>query len=98
MIRINDDYFVIVEDNNYALCIDYHTTKKSKDGSTTPSFKKIGFYNGLDGAIKRCAEETSRERLKDVDVTLTEACEIIRNCYKEFGDILKSSIPTKVDY
>lgn len=97
MIRINDDYFVDVDENNYVLCYDYHTVKKAKDGSEAPSFKKIGYFSNLATAFKRCAEEITRGRLKDIDVNLQEACQIVRDCYKEIDDLLRESLQCEVD-
>ncbi len=88
MIRVNDDWVIDVDDHNYVLKKDLHKTVKSKDGKRMiPAYKTIGYFSSPASAIDRLGEEIIRDKLKEADRTLAEACRAIRECTDEWREL-----------
>lgn len=85
MIRINDDWVIDVDDHNYVLKKDLHKTVKAKDGKTmAPAYAVKSYHPSLRRALERLREEIIRDRLKEPDRSLAEACRTIRECTDEW--------------
>ena len=90
MIRINDDWVIDVDAYNYILKRDLHRMEKSRDKKTmVPAYTTIGYYGSLRKALERLREEIIRERLRDGLRTLTEALQTIRECNKEWSELIE---------
>ena len=93
MIRINDDWIVDVDDNNYILKKDLHCVRirKNKDGTFTEGngYSTIGYFSTLDKALDRLGEEMVRNGLKDASHTLETAVQTIRECRNEWRKLTK---------
>lgn len=75
MVRIYNDYVVLVDMLSYTAAID--TGKDGKDGRRI--YKNIGYYGTLRDAVRGIARYDVKKNLKDADVTLIEACAILNN-------------------
>lgn len=85
MIRVNDNYVVLVDTLSYKACVDTHrVTKKGK-----PVYNTIGYYSNLESALFAIVENMNAKKLEDGVHTLTEAIEIIKANNKILGDMLK---------
>ena len=91
MIRINSEWGIAVDENNYSP-VRLGVSKKGEDTS-----RRIGYYVTLQGAIGRVAEEMSREELMKTDMSLTEAVEVIKNCYSELAVALAVTKPGSIE-
>lgn len=91
MIRINDNWGIAVDENNYSP-VRLRTTKKGEDAS-----RRIGYYVTLQGAIGRVAEEMSREELMRTDMSLSEAVEVIKKSYGELAMALAVTSPGSIE-
>lgn len=89
MIRVYKDYVVLIDTYGYTAAIDTGKDTKSKDGKITRVYKNIGYYSQLRAAIKGIAEYDTKRTLQDTDVTLLEACEIVKNINNELEKILE---------
>lgn len=86
MIRVNDNYVVLVDTLSYKACVDTHrVTKKGK-----PVYNTIGYYSNLEQALLGIVEDMNAKELSDGVHTLTEAIEIIKANNKIYDDMLKS--------
>lgn len=85
MVRVNDDYVVIVDALNYTSCRDCHKTDKKGN----PLYKIIGYHSNLEQAVKRVVEDMKARALEADTYSLQEALEIIRQSNKAFTDMLK---------
>ena len=88
MIRVNDDWVIEVEPLCYTLKKDLHKTVKAKDGKTmVPAYAVKSYHPSLRRALERLHEEIIRDRLKEADRTLAEACRAIRECTDEWREL-----------
>lgn len=86
MIRVNDNYVVLVDTLSYKACVDTHrVTKKGK-----PVYNTIGYYSNLKQALLGIVEDMNAKALSDGVHTLVEAIEIIKANNKIYDDMLKS--------
>lgn len=91
MIRINDTWGIVIDENSYSP-VRIGTTKKGE-----PRHSRMGYYNTLQGAIGRVAEEMSRDELKSRDMSLNEAVEVIKACYAELATALAVTKPGSIE-
>jgi len=89
MIRIDDDWVIDVDENNYILKKDLHSEKKRKDGTVEHNWKVIGYYSSPDKALKRFGEEIIRNRLRGAEMGLPEAVRAIRESMKEWSQMVE---------
>lgn len=92
MVRINDDYLVSVDEGNYTLCLDNHRTRNVK-GVEVPVLKVIGYYSSLSAALKAYSSIKISDELSNGEFSISEACDIIKGCYKEMCDLMSSEMP-----
>lgn len=85
MIRVNDDYVILVDTLNYALCRDAH--KEDKKGN--PVYKSIGYYPSLELALKGIIKDMNARALEEGTHSLQEAVEIIKHSNDVFTDMLR---------
>lgn len=82
MIRVNEDWVIMVDSLNYMPCKDLHRTKtvKQKDGTfvdVDEYSNPIGFFSTLSGALKGIMQYEFRTKVQDVDIDIKEAIKII---------------------
>lgn len=74
-----------VDDHNYVLKKDLHRTELSRDKKTmVPVYATKSYHPSLRRALERLREEIIRDRLKEPDRSLAEACRTIRECTDEW--------------
>lgn len=88
MIRINDDYVVIVDQYNYTLSRDLHKT--DKDGQ--PTYRRVSYHTDLSGALKAFRREYVRLRLKDGCMSLSQAVNTILASNAKVAQIIEDSV------
>lgn len=88
MIRLIDDYGVLVDAYNYSLVTDTGETRTNKKGEETPVYRHHGHYGSLSQAIKACRRKYIRDRLQDGCTSLVEAEHTILEADKRFEDLL----------
>lgn len=74
MIRVNNDYFIIVNPYNYILCHDKHETDKKGNAV----YSVVGYYNNFELAVQRVVADMNMRVLTEGTYSLQEAVEIIQ--------------------
>lgn len=87
MIRINEDYVILVDKDNYTLAKDRHKTGKNGN------YKTLGFYMSLVSALEAFAEYSDRNVLSNGCMSLTEACTAIKKNHDELTETIKKAFP-----
>lgn len=84
MIRVNEDWVIMVDSLNYMPCKDMHRKRKEKckDGTyaeVDDYSNPIGYYSTLSAAITGIMQYNFRKSVQFDDVDLKEALKIIEN-------------------
>jgi len=85
IVRVNDDYLIVVDSMDYTLCKDRHKT--DKEGK--PVYKTLGYYTSLESALNALGKEFIKERLEGAEMGLKEAVSTIREANRELSDIIR---------
>lgn len=88
MIRIKDDYVILVNNAEYTAAIDKHKTDKKG----YPIYKELGYYSTFNSALKGIYEYMIRIGLQEKDYTLSEAIEYLTKMNNE----MKKTIDRRV--
>lgn len=88
MIRIDEDYIIKVDENNYTACRDLHRTRVDKAGNESMGVDIIGYYSNLKQACKGILEYKVRKSFMAEEHTLETAISTLNSIYKEFDTIL----------
>ena len=94
MIRVNDDWVIMVDTLYYMPAKDLHRKKqvKQKDGTytTEPDYKTgYGYYTSLKGAIRRIAQEEYKKALTGQETALNDAIILMDETVTRFERILE---------
>jgi hypothetical protein len=94
MIRVNDDWVIMVDPLNYMPAKDMHRKKqvKQKDGTytTEPDYKTgYGYYTSLKGAVRRIAQEEYKKALTGQETALNDAIILMDETVTRFERILE---------
>lgn len=87
MIRVNDDYVILVDEMNYAPARDRHRTVMSK-GKERAVYDIIGYTSTLERAVKMILDRTTAETLADGEISLADAVKEIREINSQFEEML----------
>ena len=87
MIRVNDDYVILVDEMNYAPARDRHRTVMSK-GKERAVYDIIGYTSTLERAVKMILDRTTAETLADGEIRLADAIKEIRSINSQFEEML----------
>lgn len=90
MIRIDDDYVILVDDNNYTPCVDLHKVQIDKNGSEINRYIYIGYCSTLEKALELLVEYKVRKSLSDNEVSLLQAISILREEHKKFKEYVEN--------
>lgn len=95
MIRLSDDYFITVDEQNYGLCKDYQ--RLDKNGY--PVYKPLGYFGSLKELLNYWTEYSVRKELSSKgEITLSDAVEIIKSCLEECRKTIENAIPDISEY
>lgn len=86
MIRVYDNYVVLVNELDYVVAID--TGKKDKKGKII--YNRLGYYGTLKSAVEGIAKHNTMKELKTGDRTLKEACKVLNDINERLENILKN--------
>ena len=89
MIRLNNDYFIDVDDMNYTLKRDTHKTYTDKNGKEINSVEVISYFSSLNNAIIGARNYFIGKSLQDGEYSLKEAVNRVEEVNKHFEDMLK---------
>ena len=90
MIRLSDNYFISVDEQNYALCWDYQ--RPDKKGNAT--YRPLGYFGSLKELLNYWTEYSVRKELSNTgEITLSDAVEIIKSCLEECRNVIESAVP-----
>ena len=99
MIRINEDWVILIDEYNYKLAKDLHKkVKKQNSNGPTDAFEIEGYYGGVSAALTALADKLVKDELKVGDRGLNEACTAIQRVYTELVETIKEAIPSKIVY
>ena len=82
MIRVNEDWVIMVDSLNYMPCKDLHRKKKEKckDGTYTEVDdygNPIGYFSTLSSALSAIMQKNFRDAVKDDEISLKDALKIV---------------------
>lgn len=92
MIRIDKDYFINVDANNYIPSVDLHRKKKDKKGNLVDDYIVIGYFNTLSEAVKGCLEYQAKKYLSENDMSLESAVRALHGISVRFESILEEAM------
>lgn len=87
MIKLFDDWVIVVNDKDYALAR-YKGTRVDKHGKETPNVAVYGYFGTISGALQVLSQELVRQGLKGRDTTLAEAVRVIRESNDKVCNLL----------
>lgn len=90
MIRIDNDYVIDIDANNYIPCVDLHKKVNNGKGKMIDGYMTIGFYNSLEGALQGLLDYKVKKSLSDGEKSLETAVGTLRGIYKEFEELVKT--------
>ena len=85
MIRVNDDYVILVDPLNYTPCRDPHSVDKKGN----PVYKSIGYYSTLEQALRGVVDDMNSRAFEQNTYSLKEALEVIKQSNKVFTDLMR---------
>ena len=85
MIKLNHNFVVDSNKNNYILMLDKH----KEDSNKKPVYETLGYYSTLEGAIYGAKSIFTRIRLGSEVFNLEQALEEIRKIHREWVDMLE---------
>lgn len=88
MVRIKDDYVILVSETEYTAAIDKH--KIDKKGY--PVYKELGYYSTFNGALKGLYSYMVRRGLSEQDLSLAEAIEYVTKMNNEMKKLIDEKI------
>lgn len=99
MIKINDVWFISVDQYNYALQ-KKGSKKKDKDGAVVVNengepeyvYVSYGYYTTFEKALEAFAKTVCRETLIENDMTIVDAVKLINSKYDEMRKTIKSIV------
>lgn len=89
MIRVNNDWVILVNENEFQVAKDMHKEKIDKKGVVRPIYSVIGYYSSMESAIRGLIKESTRNRLMNDTYTLKEALDIYREENNSIKTLLK---------
>ena len=91
MIRLTEDYYIDVDENNYALCWDY----KRLDKKGKRVYRPLGYFGNLQELVNFWCEKVIKQHLMDSEkeLSLIEAVEIIQKDLEFTREIVSKNIP-----
>lgn len=96
MIRVNADYVIDVDENNYVVKEDKHRTRTNRDKTGIENiYVTCGYYSSLDRALEGVRKEMIKARFRQTDSTLEEAVNEIRKANAELNKAIKKVIAGK---
>ena len=85
MIKVDENYYIDVDDNCYAVKIDMH--KQDKKGSQI--YTTEGYYGNLEGALKGVIKSMNKRKFSSGDFELKEALKIVQENNNRFEELLR---------
>lgn len=89
MIRVDKDFVIQVDVNNYVACVDLHRIKVDKKGKESNDYLTIGFYSTLENALQGILEYKMKKLLSENEVTLEQAIRDLKGVRDEFKELVK---------
>lgn len=83
MIKVNENYGIIVDDYQYAGGRIYYNKKTGRE-----VIQKPRYYSRLTSALEDIAEREASDRMQEKDMSLLEAIETIKQVYLEVSQKL----------
>lgn len=88
MIRVDNDYYIDVDEQCYTVKIDTHKTDKKGN----EVYVIVGYYKNLQNAIKGVIDYQNKKKLKSENYDLKEALKIVLDNNTRFEKLLKSVV------
>lgn len=92
MIRIDKDYIINVDSENYIACVDLHKEYTDKKGNVKKRYDTIGYYSSLYKALEGIREYKARKCLGEGEKSLQTALNSLKTIDKEFAKAFKEVI------
>lgn len=84
MIKVNENYGIVVDDYQYIGGRIYYSKKEGRE-----VIQKPRYYSRLTSALEDIAEREARDRLQEKDMSLIEAIKTIKQVYSEVSKKLE---------
>lgn len=97
MIRVDNDYFIEIDQYEYTVKRDTHKVAVKKDKITgeetrTPLYHTVGHFGGLTGALKGVLKDMNAKELAEGVHTLEESVAIVMANNKKLSDLLERAL------
>lgn len=89
MIKLFDDWVILVDDMNYTLARELGEAYDKKSDSMRMRYKYYGYYGSLVQALRELSKGIYTSELKDACVTLAEAVRIIQEAHAKTDKLLE---------
>lgn len=88
MVKITEDYVILVNDDEYTAAIDKH--KVDKKGCHV--YKHLGYYSTLNSALKGVYSHMLKAGLMEKELELSEAIDLVAKVTKELNDKIDGKV------
>lgn len=88
MIKIDDDYFVEVNDLNFTLKHKYIATKK-ETGEQYERYENVGYYSNLKSAVEGYLDQKERKCMANAEMSLEQALTTLRTSRRSIHELLE---------
>ena len=85
MIRVNEEYVILVDTLNYTPCRDTHRVDKKGN----PVYKTVGYFPNLEAALRGIIRDMNAVALGEGTHSLQEALEVIQRSDRMLIDMLR---------
>jgi hypothetical protein len=93
MIRVNDDYVILVDTLNYTPCRD----GRKMDKAGKPIYQAIGYFSTLEHALRGIIKDMNARAFEVGVYSLQEALEIIQQSNTVFTNMLREVMEAGVE-
>lgn len=93
-IVLSDTYFINVDDMQWILM--YKKNGTSKDGKPIVTEKPIGYFGGLEGALRQAVRMVTLDTLNGCEVSFQEFLDAYHKAESEVEEMLKRHTPQRL--
>ena len=87
MIKLDETYYIDSDDANFILCKQTVLGEKSKKAGEC-TYKNIGYFNTLNGALKSYANMLIRDKVSQTDMTLSAVLRVLKEINETIDNAL----------
>lgn len=90
MIKLFDDWVIIIDDYNYTLA--RYKGIRMKKGKEEPVYAQVSYFSSLESALNGFRRKLVREKLKASEFDLNEAIRVIKEINEKVSAEIKEAV------